>query len=120
MINGHDYRKFHTADHEKTSLRDVMENNYLHNMSLKEYARIANRSLATFKREFKTLFDTTPGKWLIAKRLDYALLMLYKTRKNINEITFESGFENTSHFSRVFKERFGTSPLNYRKRQSHS
>ncbi|ACT92551.1 helix-turn-helix domain-containing protein [Dyadobacter fermentans] len=123
MINGdespryppvrHDHRQI--DDRKRASLLDVMETNYMYNLSLEEYARISNRSLATFKRQFKSLFYTTPGKWLMARRLDYALLMLRTTRKNINEITLECGFENSSHFSRVFKERFGTSPLNYRK-----
>jgi transcriptional regulator GlxA family with amidase domain len=108
------------ADRQKTSLFEVMENNYLYNLSLKEYAQIANRSLATFKREFKALFYTTPSKWLINKRLDYAQLMLNTTRKNVNEIMMECGFENSSHFSRVFKDKFGASPLNYRKEQEHS
>jgi AraC-like DNA-binding protein len=30
--------------------------------------------------------------------------------KPVSEAAFESGFENTSHFSRSFKERFGMSP----------
>jgi len=104
-----------TYDVKMASLLEVMEANYMYNLPLEEYAKISNRSLATFKRQFKSLLYTTPGKWLIARRLDYAQLMLDTTRKNINEITFESGFENCSHFCRVFKERFGTSPLNYRK-----
>jgi AraC-like DNA-binding protein len=33
---------------------------------------------------------------------------------NVTEIAFESGFEDVSHFSRVFKERFGVPPLSYR------
>lgn len=108
------------ADHHKTSLFDVMETNYMYNLSLQEYAKIANRSLATFNREFKALFHETPAKWLMEKRLSYARLMLNTTKKNINEITFESGFENSSHFSRVFKDKFGASPLHYRKEQRHS
>jgi AraC-like DNA-binding protein len=108
------------ADHHKTSLFDVMETNYMYNLSLHEYAKIANRSLATFNREFKALFHATPAKWLMEKRLNYAQLMLNTTKKNINEITFESGFENSSHFSRVFKDRFGAAPLHYRKEQKHS
>jgi AraC-like DNA-binding protein len=108
------------ADRRKTSLFDVMETNYMYNLSLLEYAKIANRSLATFKREFKSLFQTTPAKWLMEKRLDYAQLLLNTTQKNINEIMFDSGFENSSHFSRVFKERFGASPLHYRKEQRDS
>jgi AraC-like DNA-binding protein len=108
------------ADRQKTSLFEIMETNYMYNLSLQEYAKIANRSLATFKREFKTLFYTTPSKWLINKRLDYAQLMLNTTKKNVNDIMMECGFENSSHFSRVFKEKFGASPLNYRKEQVRS
>lgn len=107
------------AEQHKTSLFDVMEANYMYNLSLTEYAKIANRSLATFKREFRRLFYTTPAKWLMDKRLDFAQLMLDTTRKNIGEIMSESGFENSSHFSRVFKEKFGASPLNYRKEKTH-
>lgn len=109
-----------TANQKKASLLEVMEANYMYNLPLPEFARISNRSLATFKREFKTLFYISPGKWLIARRLDYARLLLFTTKKSINEITIESGFENTSHFSRVFKERFGTSPLHFRKTQSYA
>jgi AraC-like DNA-binding protein len=107
------------ADQHKTSLFEVMEANYMYNLSLTEYAKIANRSLATFKREFKGLFYTTPAKWLLDRRLDFAQLMLDTTGKNISEIMSESGFENSSHFSRVFKDKFGASPLNYRKEKNH-
>ncbi|MDQ6481128.1 AraC family transcriptional regulator [Dyadobacter sp. LHD-138] len=107
------------AEQHKTSLFEVMEANYMYNLSLTEYARIANRSLATFKREFRRLFYTTPAKWLMDRRLDFAQLMLDTTGKNIGQIMSESGFENSSHFSRVFKEKFGASPLNYRKEKTH-
>jgi AraC-like DNA-binding protein len=105
------------TERPRTSLYEVMEANYIYNLSLEEYARIANRSLATFKREFKKLFDTTPAQWLIQKRLDYALLLLNTTEKSIADIVFESGFENGSHFSRVFKTKFGASPWHYRKQK---
>jgi AraC-like DNA-binding protein len=34
---------------------------------------------------------------------------------NVTEIAFESGFEDVSHFSRVFKEQFEVPPVSYRK-----
>jgi AraC-like DNA-binding protein len=105
------------TDRPRTSLYEVMYANYMYHLSLEEYARIANRSLATFKREFKKVFTTTPAQWLIQKRLDYALALLTTTEKSISDIVFDSGFENGSHFSRVFKDKFGVSPLHYRKRQ---
>lgn len=108
----------HTADHQKQPLSEIMEANYTYNLSLADYAKIAGRSIATFKREFSTIYNTTPGKWLIQKRLDYAGMLLDNSTKAVNEIAFESGFENTTHFSRVFKERFGASPLQFRHRSS--
>ncbi|MBC7568701.1 MAG: helix-turn-helix transcriptional regulator [Spirosoma sp.] len=103
------------ADRPRASVYDVLEANYMHPLSLIDYARMANCSLATFKREFRKLFTTTPAHWLIQKRLDFALVLLKTTDKSIGDIGFESGFENNAHFSRVFKERFGESPLQYRR-----
>jgi AraC-like DNA-binding protein len=105
-------------NNHRPPLLEIMEANYTYNLSLVEYARLAQRSLAAFKREFAEIFRTTPGKWLIQKRLDYARLLLDTTNKNINEIAGDSGFENTTHFIRVFKEKFGMPPLQYRKRAS--
>lgn len=92
------------------SLRSVMEDNFYYNLTLDAYAQLCNRSLSAFKRDFQKIFQTTPGKWLLAKRLDHARNLLALTDKTVSEIAFESGFENLSHFSRVFRERFGASP----------
>jgi AraC-like DNA-binding protein len=102
------------ANHYKQSLSEIMEANYTYNFALSEFAKLANLSLASFKREFKKVFQTTPGKWLMEKRLHYAYRLLNTTSKTINDIAFESGFENTTHFSRVFKARFQISPLHQR------
>ncbi|MEJ1241029.1 AraC family transcriptional regulator [Chryseolinea sp. T2] len=101
--------------HERPSIPDVMEDNFLYNLAMEDFAKIALRSLPTFKREFKTIYNTTPGKWLLNKRLENAIMLLNSTSKSVNEIAFESGFENNSHFSRVFKEKYGKSPLHFRK-----
>ena len=103
------------ADHYRESLSEIMEANYTYNLSLSEFAKLTHLSLASFKREFKKVFGTTPGKWLKEKRLDYAGKILTTSSKAINDIAFESGFENTTHFSRVFKEKFHESPLHYRR-----
>jgi AraC family transcriptional regulator, exoenzyme S synthesis regulatory protein ExsA len=102
-------------DQQKPPLPDIMEANYMFNLSLEEYSKISHRSLASFKREFSELFKTTPGKWLTQKRLHYAHLLLRTSKKHINEIAYESGFENSTHFSRLFKEKFGAAPLQFRK-----
>lgn len=96
------------------SLVDMMEANFRYNLSLSEYAKLCHRSLSSFKREFEELFQEAPGKWLIQRRLEHAASLLRNSSLNVTEVVFESGFANVSHFSRVFKARFGVSPAAYR------
>jgi AraC-like DNA-binding protein len=102
------------ADNPRHLLQQIMDANYLFNLSLADYARISGRSLAGFKRDFQQIYHTSPGRWLTIKRLDHASLLLSTSVKNINEVAFESGFENAAHFSRLFKSRFGATPSAYR------
>lgn len=95
---------------QAVALQRIMEDNFSYNLKLEEFAELCNRSLSAFKRDFKKHFNNTPGKWLLEKRLQHAHQLLQHSGKNVNEAAFESGFENTSHFSRSFKEKFGYSP----------
>lgn len=109
----------HLGDNVKTPIWQIMEKNYTYNLTLYDYARLSNRSLAAFKRDFLDYYRTTPGKWLTSKRLEHVRMLLTTTNQSISEIAFNSGFENISHFSRTFKEKFGLSPLQFRKSQTN-
>lgn len=103
------------CDLTKPALSEIMEANFTYNLSLEEFAKISLRSLTAFKKEFIEIFKTTPGKWLVERRLEYGRMLLSDFKKNINEIVFECGFESPTHFSRVFKSKFGVAPLQYRR-----
>ena len=85
------------------------------NLKLDEYAKMCHRSLSKFKRDFFNHYNTTPGKWLLEKRLDHAAKMVLSNNSNITQVAFECGFEDVSHFSRVFKTKFGVSPSKFSK-----
>ena len=106
---------YSVMDISKPYLPHIMEMNFCYNLSLEEYAKLSHRSLSTFKRDFREFFGTTPGKWLRIKRLNYAAALIESRTSNISQIAFKSGFEDVSHFSRVFKEHFGKSPSEYKK-----
>lgn len=95
---------------QSVSLQRVMDDNFCFNLKLEQYALLSNRSLSAFKRDFQKQFNNTPGRWLLEKRLEHARFLLSNKNKTVSEVAFESGFENPSHFSRSFKERFGISP----------
>lgn len=106
--------------HQRPPLHEVMEENFRYNLGMEDLAKIALRSLPTFKREFKETFHTTPGKWLLQRRLKNANLLLQTTTLSVNDVALESGFENNTHFSRVFKEEFGKSPFHFRKEKTEA
>jgi len=102
------------ANDRPESLAEVMENNYCYNLTLVEYAKLACKSVPTFKREFKRVFKDTPAKWILKRRLSLAADLLESTSLSIGQIVFECGFENQTHFSRVFKDRMGVQPSQFR------
>ncbi|RYF94309.1 MAG: AraC family transcriptional regulator, partial [Chitinophagaceae bacterium] len=102
---------------QANSLQTVMEENFCYNLKLEEFARMSSRSLSAFKRDFFKIFNTSPGKWLIEKRLDHALHLITNLNKTVSETAFESGFESASHFSRAFRDRFGKSPAVFKNSQ---
>jgi AraC-like DNA-binding protein len=58
------------------------------NMSLEKLGYLTGRSLSTFNRDFKKLFNTTPQKWLTDKRLELAHYQLLEKRKSRRKFTW--------------------------------
>ena len=101
----------------QATLDEVMSKNFQYDLELNEFARLCGRSLSTFKREFKNVYHQTPGKWLNDKRLEYATELLLSSHLNINEIGYESGFKNSSHFTKSFKDKYQVTPTQFRMAQ---
>ncbi|HEY8959717.1 helix-turn-helix domain-containing protein [Chitinophaga sp.] len=94
----------------KINLTDFMQRNYMFNMPLEKFGYLTGRSLATFRRDFKKAFNTTPQKWLTQKRLELAYYQLTEKQRKPIDVFVEAGFENLSHFSFAFKKHFGYAP----------
>jgi len=92
----------------------VMEENFAYNLKLEDYAQLCHMSLSTFKKSFKQYYRTTPAAWLLQKKIDLAHHQILTSGVSISQISFECGFEDTSHFIRVFKQKYQLTPLQYR------
>ena len=71
-------------------------------------ARMASYSPCHFIREFRAVYGETPHAYLIRQRLERARLLLRASPLAIAEVAFASGFESRCAFSRLFRQRFGT------------
>lgn len=96
----------------------IMEENFAYNLTMENYAQLCHMSLSTFKKCFKQYFHSTPSNWLKFKKLELAYHKVISTNLNINQIAFECGFEDTSHFIRVFKRKHQLTPFQCRQQYS--
>lgn len=101
---------FDFGDPYKIDLEAFMNLHYSYHISIAQFARLTGRSLATFKRDFKKTFHTTPERWLLQKRLERAHYLIAKKSQPPSTVYLEVGFENLSHFSTSFKKQFGYNP----------
>lgn len=86
-----------------------MQKNYKFNVNLERFAFLTGRSLSAFKRDFKKIFNETPNRWLIKRRLQEALFLIKEKKQRPTDIYIDLGFEDLSHFSFAFKKEFGIS-----------
>jgi AraC family transcriptional regulator, exoenzyme S synthesis regulatory protein ExsA len=102
------------AANDLPPIEAIMEMNFRHNLPLGDFAQMCHRSLSSFKREFRKHYGVSPGRWLLDRRLEHSASLLRTTEMSVTEVMLECGFEDLSHFSRAFKEKFGQAPSAYR------
>ena len=71
-----------------------------------------NRSL--FFQKVKALTNDSPFELLKNYRLQRAAELLVKEEYNVNEVCMMTGFKSRTHFSRLFKEKYGVAPSKYK------
>lgn len=109
----------HTNSSEKVNLQLLIENNYMYNVPLSKLAELSGRSLSTFSRDFKAIYNESPHRWIRKRRLLKAKELLLNTNRKPSEFYLELGFESLAHFSRAFKKEFGVTMTDFRK-SNHS
>lgn len=95
---------------QKINLEEFMNRNYKFNISIERFAYLTGRSLTVFKKDFEKIFNDTPSRWLVKKRLQEAYFQIDKEGKKASDIYLDLGFEDLSHFSFAFKKKFGVAP----------
>jgi AraC-like DNA-binding protein len=83
--------------------------------SLEELAKLLNFSVIYTGTLVKTFTGESYSALLQSKRCDIAAQMLLQTDLSVSEIINYVGYENESFFRSIFKKKYGTTPLNYRK-----
>lgn len=94
----------------KIDLEAYMTEHYKFNVDLNRYAYLTGRSLATFKRDFERIFNTSPNRWLQQQRLKDAYFLIKEKGAKVSDVYLDVGFKDLSHFSFAFKKTYGITP----------
>lgn len=91
-----------------------IQEHYQQGITVKELAELCHFSEYHFMRFFKRHMNMTSIEYLNQYRLEMASRQLAETNLSVTSIALESGFNNISYFNRVFKRKFGVTPMEYR------
>lgn len=84
------------------------------NVSLSQLAEIAGMSPHYFSELFKQSTGRTPHNYVLTKRIERAKQTLRDPERSVLDAGLEAGFQNHSHFSRMFRKIEGISPSRFR------
>jgi AraC-like DNA-binding protein len=84
--------------------------------SVTSLARDAAMSRSAFAREFKSALGVAPMEFVTRIRLNLARRLLISTSRAVEAVAAEVGFGSRSHFSRLFRDHYGTDPSTFRRR----
>lgn len=71
-------------------------------------------STRQLERLFGRFLNTSPKRYMMEVRLTRARHLIVQTEQSISEIAMACGFTSTSHFSKVFRSRYGVAPVAHR------
>ncbi len=94
---------------------DYLLDHYTESPSITELAAQSHISEVYFRRVFKSVFSMSPAAYMTQLRLKKATEYLEYGEMSVREIAEAVGYAGAAYFSKEFKEKYGISPLCYRK-----
>jgi AraC-like DNA-binding protein len=101
------------------SAAEYINLNYDKKISIDELCRVSGYSPAHLRRLFVKYYGVSPRDYILDRRISASKEMLLDMpRKTVEEITEALGICSPSYFCKLFKEKVGITPLEYRERFS--
>lgn len=90
---------------------------YTEEISIAELAAMEHLSESRYRSVFRDCTGFSPNEYRIALRMQRACDLLLHTADTLAEIAQTCGYSDTMYFSRIFKQKLGVTPGEYRQRE---
>ncbi len=97
---------------------EFMHANLAEDLNLAQLASVAGLGPTQFARTFRAATGEPPHRYLIRLRVDHARHLLEHTDFSVTDIAFRCGFEQSNHFTTMFRKVVGLTPRDYRKQRT--
>lgn len=94
-------------------LVDYVDKNYMHRLSLADFAEAEGRSLSYISRFVKSVLNQSFQSYVNTVRFYSACRLIEENKMSMLDICYEVGFSDYRYFSKVFKERTGMTPAQF-------
>lgn len=112
--NGFAFESVHQDSNKIEVIYKHINENFKEHISLDEVSDLVSMTVPAFCRYFKKTTGKTFTKLVNEYRVVHATKLLAESNMSIADISFECGFNNFSHFNKLFKEFTGKSASVYR------
>ena len=103
--------------HQMLYLNNYINEHVSRSISTEELADLLRIPTYRFSRSFRQAFGKSPHFFVTGIRMENAKKKLSEGDSSILQVALSVGYENPSHFTRVFKKFYGLAPSDFQKSQ---
>lgn len=117
-LSKQDYLPLQQKNDRILSVTNYIDENFTQKLLLEDIARREGVSMTYLSHLFKDTLGITFQDYLKQKRFDHACNLIATTQRKILDISISSGFSDVRYLTKLFQERYGCTPKEYRRGNS--
>lgn len=106
---------FQNVEKAVNKVKKYMDEHFCDNITRETLSEIVYLSPGYLANSFKREMGISLGGYLIEKRIEKAKELLTEGKMSVSEVAFAVGYDNFAYFSRLFKNKAGISPKEYKR-----
>lgn len=112
----HAHKRIDEIDQRVLKVIAYVKDNIQQEMTTESLANIACVTKAHLGRLFRETIGVSPIQFVLRTRIQHAQRLLVTTTRNVSTVAYEVGFNDVSYFVRLFRQKIGFTPQEYRER----